>query len=159
MCAPEVAKSAENISETTKAEPDTDPTSEKKNNEYTLEEVAEHTSYESCWMIIGNSTNGGPKVYDVTKYMDDHPGGAEVLLDVAGKDADEFFEDIGHSTEARKDLQNYYIGDLYMDEETKAKLAAKQEVGAGHSKSPGQALVMLIVVILAVVAGLYLNQE
>lgn len=31
-------------------------------------------------------------MYDVTKYLDDHPGGAEVILDVAGQDADEFFE-------------------------------------------------------------------
>jgi hypothetical protein len=26
--------------------------------EYTLEEVAQHTSTESCWLIIGNPSNG-----------------------------------------------------------------------------------------------------
>ena len=36
-------------------------------------------------LIIGI---GGPKVYDITNYLDDHPGGAEVLLDVSGQDAD-----------------------------------------------------------------------
>jgi cytochrome b involved in lipid metabolism len=55
---------------------------------------------------------GGPKVYDVTKYMDDHPGGSEVLLDHAGKYADEMFEDIGHSGDARQKLKELYIGDL-----------------------------------------------
>ena len=35
----------------------------------------------------------------ITSYLDDHPGGAEVLMDVAGSDADEFFEDIGHSND------------------------------------------------------------
>jgi hypothetical protein len=46
----------------------------------------------------------------VTKYLDDHPGGAEVMLDVAGQHADEFFEDIGHSREAREELKKYLIG-------------------------------------------------
>ena len=32
------------------------------------------------WMIISN------KVYDVTKYLEDHPGGEEVLLDKGGMD-------------------------------------------------------------------------
>ena len=45
-------------------------------------------------MIIGNANNGGPKVYDVTNYLDDHPGGKEVMTDLAGKNADELFEDI-----------------------------------------------------------------
>merc|ERR1711862_556096 len=119
-----------------KLEPEAEPEAEteaepeprkKKDNEYTLEEVEKHTTVDDCWLIIGNSANGGPKVYDVTKYLDDHPGGAEVLLDVAGQDADEFFEDIGHSKEARNELEEHYIGDLYLDEETKAKLAEAQE--------------------------------
>lgn len=27
---------------------------------------------------------GGEKVYDVTSYLNDHPGGSEVILDIAG---------------------------------------------------------------------------
>jgi hypothetical protein len=30
------------------------------------------------------SFTGGPKVYDVTKYLDDHPGGGEIMLEFAG---------------------------------------------------------------------------
>lgn len=66
---------------------------------------------------------GGPKVYDVTSYLDDHPGGAEVLLDVAGTDADEFFEDIGHSNDAREELKKHLIGSLKLSEEEKARRA------------------------------------
>ena len=76
--------------------------SENKLKNITLQEVAEHNTEESVWVVIGNDKTGGPKVYDITPYLDDHPGGAEVLMDVAGKDADEFFEDIGHSSDARK---------------------------------------------------------
>jgi cytochrome b involved in lipid metabolism len=33
----------------------------------------------------------------VTEYLDDHPGGAEVMLEQAGMDATDMFEDIGHT--------------------------------------------------------------
>ncbi len=59
------------------------------------------------------STNiGGPKVYDVTKYLEEHPGGSEVLLDHAGKYADEMFEDIGHSGDAKEKLKTLLVGEL-----------------------------------------------
>ena len=59
--------------------------------------------------------------------MDDHPGGAEVMLDVGGQDADEFFEDIGHSKEAREELKKLYIGEFKLDDAAKAKMAAAAE--------------------------------
>ncbi|NWW47190.1 CYB5B protein, partial [Pedionomus torquatus] len=42
-----------------------------------------------------------------------HPGGEEVLLEQAGKDATESFEDVGHSTDAREMLKQYYIGEIH----------------------------------------------
>lgn len=44
-------------------------------------EVAKHNSRGSCWVII----NG--KVYDVTGFLDEHPGGASIILQYGGKDA------------------------------------------------------------------------
>ncbi|XP_052170395.1 cytochrome b5 isoform X2 [Diospyros lotus] len=52
------------------------------------------------------------KVYDVTKFLDDHPGGDEVLLSATGKDATDDFEDVGHSSSARAMLDEYYVGDI-----------------------------------------------
>eukprot|EP00850_Spirogloea_muscicola_P019298 SM000188S03793 [mRNA] locus=s188:17651:18649:+ [translate_table: standard] len=52
------------------------------------------------------------QVYDVTKFLDEHPGGDEVMLSSTGKDATDDFEDVGHSTSARKQLNQYYIGEL-----------------------------------------------
>jgi len=43
-----------------------------------------------------------------------HPGGEEVLLEQGGADATESFEDVGHSTDAREMLQQYYVGELHM---------------------------------------------
>lgn len=41
-----------------------------------------------------------------------HSGGEEVMLDVAGQDATEAFEDVGHSDEARETLEQLYCGNL-----------------------------------------------
>ncbi|XP_061449851.1 cytochrome b5 type B isoform X3 [Rhineura floridana] len=42
-----------------------------------------------------------------------HPGGEEVLLEQAGRDATESFEDVGHSVDARKMLEQYLIGEVH----------------------------------------------
>merc|ERR1711879_1137230 len=69
--------------------------------QYSLEEVESHNigrgPDKSVWMVIHD------KVYDVTKFLDEHPGGEEVLIETAGKDASEAFEDVGHSTDAREE--------------------------------------------------------
>lgn len=72
----------------------------------TAEEIAEHADEASAWMSIHG------KVYDLTTFSSDHPGGVETLLDKAGQDATDDFEDIGHSDQARKMLERYIIGDL-----------------------------------------------
>lgn len=45
-----------------------------------------------------------------------HPGGEEVLLEQAGKEATEHFEDVGHSTDARDLMKKYKIGELIESE-------------------------------------------
>lgn len=55
--------------------------------------------------------NGG-KVYDVTPFMDDHPGGGEIMLSAAGKDGTQDFEDVGHSPHARELLKKYYLDEF-----------------------------------------------
>ncbi|KAA1067952.1 Cytochrome b5 isoform B [Puccinia graminis f. sp. tritici] len=58
------------------------------------------------------------KVYAVAKFLEEHPGGDEVWLTEAGKDATESFEDVGHSEEAQMLMEQFYVGtckqrDLY----------------------------------------------
>mmetsp|Transcript_6285 Transcript_6285/g.16378 ORF Transcript_6285/g.16378 Transcript_6285/m.16378 type:complete len:153 (+) Transcript_6285:115-573(+) len=77
-----------------------------------LVEVSEHNTMDDCWLILGNAKTGGPKVYDVSTYLNTHPGGAYVILQVAGTYADAVFEDFGHSTEAYELLADYLVGPL-----------------------------------------------
>ncbi|KAE8077641.1 hypothetical protein FH972_016188 [Carpinus fangiana] len=73
---------------------------------HVFEEVAKHSSSKDCWLIISG------KVYDVTTFMEDHPGGDEVLLSATGKDATNDFEDVGHSDSAREMMDKYCIGKI-----------------------------------------------
>ncbi|KAL6234735.1 cytochrome b5-like heme/steroid binding domain-containing protein [Aspergillus navahoensis] len=74
--------------------------------ELTFKEVAEHNSKKDLYMVIHD------KVYDCSTFVDEHPGGEEVLLDVSGQDATEAFEDVGHSDEAREILEGLLVGNL-----------------------------------------------
>lgn len=58
-------------------------------------------------------------MYEVTKFLEEHPGGEEVLLEQAGKNATEAFEDVGHSTDARELMKQYMIGELCEEDKKK----------------------------------------
>ncbi|CRG86670.1 hypothetical protein PISL3812_03680 [Talaromyces islandicus] len=73
---------------------------------FTLQQLAQHHTREGAWITI----NGN--VYDVTRYLDDHPGGRDLLLEVAGKDATEEFDYVDHSDDAREKLETLRIGTL-----------------------------------------------
>ncbi|XP_010509977.1 PREDICTED: cytochrome b5 [Camelina sativa] len=73
---------------------------------FTLSQVSEHNQPQDCWLVI----NG--KVYNVTKFLEDHPGGDDVLLSSTGKDATDDFEDVGHSESARLMMEQYYVGEI-----------------------------------------------
>mmetsp|Transcript_5783 Transcript_5783/g.8134 ORF Transcript_5783/g.8134 Transcript_5783/m.8134 type:complete len:545 (+) Transcript_5783:74-1708(+) len=52
---------------------------------YTVAEVAKHNSRESIWVIIDG------RVYDLTRYIDKHPGGHLMIENMAGKDCTDAF--------------------------------------------------------------------
>ncbi|KAK4688969.1 L-lactate dehydrogenase (cytochrome), partial [Tremellales sp. Uapishka_1] len=66
--------------QTTPAEP---PSGQKL---ISYEEVQKHRSREDCWVVIDGN------VYDVTDFLDNHPGGGGIILANAGKDATKIFK-------------------------------------------------------------------
>jgi len=94
------------------SEPQTaSPSAETVSKTYSLEEVALHDNKEDCWLVIDN------KVYEVTSFIGQHPGG-EAILQGCGKDATTLFKTrpmgsgTEHSQKAYNGLVNFYIGDL-----------------------------------------------
>ncbi|KAM3828890.1 cytochrome b5 type B isoform 3-T3 [Vipera latastei] len=77
---------------------------------FTLAEVAKRSTDREAWLVIRD------RVYDVTRFLDEHPGGDKVLLEQAGRDATESFEDVGHSTDAKQMLKQYLIGEIHPDD-------------------------------------------
>ena len=80
-------------------------------------EVAKHNRPDDCWTIISGT------VYDITKFISQHPGGAEILR-ACGNEATSLFqqrttssgEKVGsgtpHSSSAAEQLKQFELGPL-----------------------------------------------
>merc|ERR1712216_883133 len=89
-----------------------------------MEDVEKHSSVDDLWLVIDG------KVYDVTPFMDDHPGGGEIMLSAAGKVGTQDFEDVGHSPHARELLKKYSL-DEFAGGVGSGKIATKSGGGGG----------------------------
>jgi 4-hydroxysphinganine ceramide fatty acyl 2-hydroxylase len=94
---------------------------------YTAEDVASHSTLANCWI----SRRG--KVYNVSKFVNDHPGGDDILLQYAGKDvaaamAGTDGEVHEHSDAAYDMLAEYQIGKLGTEESMLRDGSSKQLV-------------------------------
>ncbi len=70
---------------------------------YTMEEVEQHNTDDSCWIVVNGI------VYDTTKYLKKHPGGITSITMNGGEDCSEEFTSI-HSKKAWDDLEEWRIG-------------------------------------------------
>lgn len=74
---------------------------------YRLADVAEHNTREDCWAAI----DGG--VYDLTSWIDKHPGGSDKIIPLCGTDATDAFNN-QHSGDAKpaEQLISFRVGSL-----------------------------------------------
>jgi 4-hydroxysphinganine ceramide fatty acyl 2-hydroxylase len=76
---------------------------------YTAEDVAQHASATSCWVARAG------KVYDITTFLPDHPGGDDIVVKYAGQDIGAVMKDPAqheHSAAAYDMLDEFSVGRL-----------------------------------------------
>lgn len=78
---------------------------------WTRAEVAAHAKADDVWLIIRDKASGEARVYDMSAYVEEHPGGYAILNN-AGGDATEGFHGPQHPPTVFDLLGDYYIGPL-----------------------------------------------
>ncbi|EOA83079.1 uncharacterized protein SETTUDRAFT_94846 [Exserohilum turcica Et28A] len=73
-------------------------------SDFSIAEVANHGKGKNIWICIQGN------VYDISKFIEEHPGGEEILRSFAGKDATEAFQDAAHSEEVKPIMERLLIG-------------------------------------------------
>ena len=83
---------------------------QKKNNKKTFskKEVMSHNKPGDAWIIVNK------KVYNVSNFAENHPGGVDEIKSCigTGRDHDADFESADHSKRSKNELKKMYIGDL-----------------------------------------------
>ncbi|XP_061821019.1 cytochrome b5 [Nerophis lumbriciformis] len=119
---------------------------------FRLAEIESQNTFKSTWIIIHY------KVYDVTKFLEEHPGGEEVLREQAGGNATESFEDVGHSSDAREMASQMVIGELHPDDRDKLAQPSESLVTTLNDEEswwPNWFIPAVVAVIVTLVYRLY----
>jgi len=119
------------------------------------------------WIVMHDDKTGDELVYDISKYMDSHPGGSEILMEVAGKcmevdgeDATEMFESIGHTSGAKSERDKHIIGKLKVDpsKPKRVKIAKASGFESKGGLNMGAVMAVLVIVAIGIYYQLYLNK-
>lgn len=74
---------------------------------YTMADVAVHSTKTSCWTVVNGS------VYDVTSWISQHPGGAQAIVQLCGKDGTaKFTGQHGGQSQPESALASFKIGTI-----------------------------------------------
>ena len=73
---------------------------------YTLAEVAKHCTKDDAWVVIDE------RVYDVTRFIERHPGGVGPIVALAGKDCTDVFANYHAARIYRTMLPGFLIGEM-----------------------------------------------
>lgn len=97
----------------------------------TPSEVSQHKSSRSCYVTLGS------RVFDVTAFLDDHPGGGDLILEYGGRDVGEIMDDElshTHSEAAYDVLEDHLVG--FLPESVGAASELKTKPASGTRPAP-----------------------
>lgn len=124
-----------------------------KQRQFTRSEIENTDDLDKVYLILHD------KVYNVHSFLNEHPGGEEILLDHKNQDASEDFNDVGHSNDAMELMKKYLVGEL--TEEDKTNKQAKKGWVAGYndeskdSKKSSSSLYLIVAGIVLALALVY----
>merc|ERR1711907_112837 len=72
----------------------------------TMAEVAKHNTRKDAWVCVEG------RAYDVTNYVESHPGGWLPISNLAGKDVTDAFANYHPASVYEKLLPNFYLGEI-----------------------------------------------
>jgi len=91
---------------------------------FTREDILRKREEGQVWIVIKNN------VYNVTDFLDEHPGGAELITDIPAEDFKTMtreFDDAEHSEEAMEQLQTFFVGTLASTEGAGSKAEGDED--------------------------------
>ncbi|KAF0984213.1 hypothetical protein FDP41_007390 [Naegleria fowleri] len=122
----------------------------------TKQELEEHNedNTKAQWIAVDG------KVYDITDYKHEHPGGEDILLEHAGADATEAFENVGHSKDARNRLKSLLVGELagYKSSSTDEEATSSSSGKEAASSDSSMVKILLAVGVVVVLGGIYFTK-
>jgi len=132
------------MSETTQ-----EPVKVENRQSISMEELSKHNTEKDCWLGLN-----GLVVNLTADFLEQHPGGPEVVSCMAGQDATKEFEDIAHSESARTWASQYIIGYIEgaseeVQQSDLVQLGGSQKGGGGGS---GPIIGAVIALVIAAVA-------
>lgn len=98
-------KNRSSKSSTMESQPLESSGSRESGREISVQELTEHNEEGDCWVAIHG------KVYDLTEFAEEHPGGAESVHVLAGQDGSDAFA-AAHSEDVLEDFEDEYLGIL-----------------------------------------------
>ncbi|GJJ77871.1 4-hydroxysphinganine ceramide fatty acyl 2-hydroxylase [Entomortierella parvispora] len=101
---------------------------------YTSAEVKAHNTADSCWVIHNDG------VFDMTSFVQDHPGGEEYILDNAGKDITQLMKDElshTHSEGAYEMMDDFRVGTLDTSSSSSTSSGLQQRAHVKSVQSSG----------------------
>lgn len=120
--------------------------------QYTRSEVANSNNKDQTLIILHD------KVYNLKSFLNEHPGGEEILLEHEGKDGSEDFDDVGHSNDAFDLMKKFRVGELVESERsnnTPKQSWAKSTQAKVDNEDQGMSPLLVAVAVVALAAIVY----
>lgn len=109
-------------------------------NLLSAQEISRHNAPQDCWIVVDN------QVWDVTEFLEEHPGGSAIILKYAGRDATQAYSEVhGPSvikTSLSADKHKGVLDKSSVDEEwLKQPPSENPQVVLDHEKPPLHTLI------------------